>query len=116
MSWYAPFDGDSSMRVAAARSAWSERRYVSANPHALYAHMRPDQRTVIANEFVRLFAVAHVAKRLRLVPGDRAPDGMLSADQVAALHLYTWQHAPSVLVAVFHHPVTQAVLAAQETS
>lgn len=115
MSWYARPDGESLARVTT-KSDWSEGGYVSADPRGLYASMRPDQRTAIAHQFVRLFTIADVAKRLRLVPGDRTREDMLSAEQVAALHTYAWQHAPSVLLEVFHHPVTQAVLAAQGTA
>lgn len=92
-----------------------QREYVSVDLRALYAHMRPDERTAIALQFMHRFSIAGGAKRLRLVPGDRTRGQMLSADQVAELHTYMLQHAPSVLVAVFHHPVTQHILAAHPT-
>src|SRR5260221_2586130 len=32
--------------------------FATTNPDSLYAQMRPDQRTVIANEFIRLLTIA----------------------------------------------------------
>lgn len=75
---------------------------------ALYADMRPDQRTAIAGEFMRLF-------RLSGDPGakqfDQPMDDMLAADQVAAMHIYARDHLPDVLREVREHPVTQFALA-----
>jgi len=74
----------------------------------LYAGMRPDQRTAIAGEFMRLFRMSGDPGAQQL---DRPLNGLLSAEQVAQLHIYARDHLPNVLSQVREHPVTQAALA-----
>jgi hypothetical protein len=84
-----------------------ERQFAHADATALYRRMRPDQRTAVGNEFLRLLRLAGDPT------GDqRAASGMLSVEDVARLHTYAREHHPEVLHEVWNHPVTQASLAA----
>ena len=74
---------------------------------ALYADMRPDQRTAIAGEFTRLFRFSDDPGAQQL---DQPITDMLSAEQVAAIHIYARDHLPDVLRQVREHPVTQFAL------
>jgi hypothetical protein len=104
-------------------------RFTQADPLTLYGQMRPDQRTAIANEFVRYLAlandptvdefrqvsVAEAARRsARAARGTRMVGdvAMLSAADVARMHTYTRDHHPDIFAQVWQHPVTQASLAA----
>jgi hypothetical protein len=78
------------------------------NPVTIYAEMRPDYRTAIAEEFMRLLRLA----------GDNAapyyhvpPMETLTAEQVAALHVYTRDRHPDLFDMVMRHPVTLLALA-----
>src|SRR5260370_16002973 len=110
----------------------------TSNPDSLYAQMRPDQRTVIANEFIRLLTIAGdpAVEQLRqdveaaeeYVPpqasnpeDERAVAHTVAAsehpvrvttEQVSRLHTYTREHHPDIFAQVMHHPVTVAALAA----
>jgi hypothetical protein len=110
----------------------------TSNPDSLYAQMRPDQRTIIANEFIRLLTIAGdpAIEQLRqdveaaeeYVPpqasnpvDERAAAHTVAssehpvrvtAEQVSRLHTYTREHHPDVFAQVMHHPVTVAALAA----
>jgi hypothetical protein len=110
----------------------------TSNPDSLYAQMRPDQRTVIANEFIRLLTIAGdpAVEQLRqdveaaeeYVPpqasnpeDERAATHTVAAsehpvrvtvEQVSRLHTYTREHHPDIFAQVMHHPVTMAALAA----
>jgi hypothetical protein len=104
-------------------------RFTQADPLTLYEQMRPDQRTAIANEFVRYLALAKdptvdefrqpsaaeaarrsaSAARGTWLVGDVA---MLSAAEVARMHTYTRDNHPDIVAQVWQHPVTQASLAA----
>jgi hypothetical protein len=110
----------------------------TSNPDSLYAQMRPDQRTVIANEFIRLLTIAGdpAVEQLRqdveaaeeYVPpqasnpeDERAVAHTVAAsehpvrvttEQVSRLHTYTREHHPDTFTQVMHHPVTVAALAA----
>ncbi len=107
----------------------SQDDFSSADPNALYAQMRPDQRTAIANEFVRHltlagdpaaaeFARAEEARlsragRLEMAKQgfDALPPELESVDHVASLHTYTRDHHPDLFDKVAQHPVTVASLA-----
>jgi len=105
-----------------------------ADAAALYEQMRPDQRTAIANEFVRCLRLAgdpaaeqftaeaeqtespqqsSVAEEQVVVTGGALETPrLLSAQQAAAIHRYTFERSPDCFTQVLHHPLTQAVLAA----
>jgi hypothetical protein len=110
----------------------------TSNPDSLYAQMRPDQRTVIANEFIRLLTIASdpAVEQLRqdveaaeeyVPPQASHPEDERAAahtvassehpvrvttEQVSRLHTYTREHHPDIFAQVMHHPVTLAALAA----
>jgi hypothetical protein len=75
---------------------------------AVYAQMRPDLRTAIAVEFMRL---------LQLAGDTAAPHYALAAqetltpEQVATLHAYTRARHPELFAIVMRHPVTLTALA-----
>ncbi|HEX3272861.1 MAG TPA: hypothetical protein VHR15_19615 [Ktedonobacterales bacterium] len=105
-----------------------------ADAAALYEQMRPDQRTAIALEFVRCLRLAgdpaadqftaeaqqtetsqqgSVAEEQVVVTGGALETPrLLSAQQAAAVHRYTFERHPDCFTEVLHHPLTQAVLAA----
>ncbi len=74
----------------------------------LYSRMRPDQRTAIGGEFIRLFRLSGDQEAQRFV---QPMTGMLSASQVAEMHIFARDHLPRVLEEVRDHPVTQDALA-----
>ncbi|HEY7020531.1 MAG TPA: hypothetical protein VH349_05400 [Ktedonobacterales bacterium] len=104
-----------------------------ADAAALYEQMRPDQRTAIALEFVRCLRLAgdpaadqftaeaeqaetsqqgSVAEEQVVVTGGALETPrLLSAQQAAAVHRYTFERHPDCFTEVLHHPLTQAVLA-----
>jgi hypothetical protein len=97
--------------------------FTSGDPEVLYARMRPDQRTAIANEFIRCLYLANDPNLEQLRPQSPPSDGavarppmMLTPQQVAALHTYTRTHHPDLFTEVCEHPVTQASLAAPGTA
>ncbi|MFI5273235.1 MAG: hypothetical protein ACHQ4H_09425 [Ktedonobacterales bacterium] len=75
---------------------------------AMYMRLRPDQRTAIAGEFIRLFSLSRDPEAQRFV---QPINGMLSADQVAPMHIFARDHLPRVLAEVREHPVTRSALA-----
>jgi hypothetical protein len=75
---------------------------------ALYARLRPDQRTAIGGEFIRLFRLSGDPAAQQFV---KPVEGMLSAQQVAEMHIFARDHLPQVLPQVREHPVTQEALA-----
>jgi hypothetical protein len=105
-----------------------------ADAASLYDQMRPDQRTAIALEFVRCLRLAgdpqaeqFTAEAERAEPtqqGSAAEEQvivtggaletprLLTAQQAAAIHRYTFERHPDCFTQVLHHPLTQAVLAA----
>jgi hypothetical protein len=105
-----------------------------ADAATLYEQMRPDQRTAIALEFVRCLRLAGdpaaeqftaeaeqiepsqqggVAEEQVVVTGGALETPrLLSAQQAAAVHRYTFERRPDCFTEVLHHPLTQAVLAA----
>jgi hypothetical protein len=97
------------------------------DPVELYATMRPDQRTAIGNEFVRYLTLAGdpMAEQLRPKVVDEAmerggeaargttepkPAAMLSAEEVARMHVYARDQRHDVFERVMEHPVTRASL------
>jgi hypothetical protein len=80
----------------------------STDPTEIYTAMRPDQRTAIGLEFQRLFQLAGDAAAPRFAVHT---DGMLTPEEVAALHIYAREHRPELLEQVLRHPVTVASLA-----
>ncbi len=105
-----------------------------ANADALYEQMRPDQRTAVALEFVRCLRLAGdpAAEQFTAEAQQAEPDQqgsvaeeqvvvtrgaletprLLSAQQAAAIHRYTFERHPDCFAEVAQHPLTQAVLAA----
>lgn len=75
---------------------------------ALYARLRPDQRTAIGGEFIRLFRLSGDPAAQEFV---KPITGMLSVDQLTTMHLFARDHLPQVLAKVRAHPVTQDALA-----
>lgn len=73
----------------------------------LYARLRPDQRTAMGGEFIRLFRLSGDAAAQQFV---KPVEGMLSAREVAEMHIFARDHLPQVLAAVREHPVTQEAL------
>ncbi len=84
-----------------------ERQFMQGDATQLYSRMRPDQRTAVGNEFLRLLRLAGDESQ-----GERDATGMLSAQDVARLHNYTRERHPEILREVWSHPVTQAALSA----
>jgi hypothetical protein len=126
-------------RPPASRPTWKELRkligldeFANGDPERFYARMRPDQRTAVANEFVRVLHLAgdpH-ADDFRYAAEDRfAASGedyappeessaaqplvphLLSPDEASRVHRYTREHHPELVDTVARHPVTQAALA-----
>ena len=75
---------------------------------ALYGRLRPDQRTAIGGEFIRLFRLSGDPAAQQFV---KPINGMLSAGQVAEMHIFARDHLPQVLQTVREHPVTREALA-----
>ena len=105
----------------------SLRELERVDPVELYATMRPDQRTAIGNEFVRYLTLAGDPMADQLRPkavgeaiergGEAArgtahakPPAMLSAEEVARMHVYARDHRRDVFERVMEHPVTRASL------
>lgn len=74
----------------------------------LYARLRPDQRTAIGGEFMRLFRLSGDPAAQQY---DKPIQGMLPANQVAEMHIFARDHLPQVLAEVREHPVTREALA-----
>ncbi len=83
------------------------------DPAAVYAQMRPDQRTAIAEEFMRVLRLAGDTAGPRFT---LAPQETLTPEQVATLHVYTREHHPDLFAMVMRHPVTLLALAFLEAS
>jgi hypothetical protein len=85
----------------------------------LYGQMRPDQRTAIAGEFIRLLALAgdDHAEQFRVGFQEHtqlttaATDKLFTADQVGAVDSYVRQKHPEMIAQMLRHPVTQSALA-----
>ncbi len=77
------------------------------DPRRIYERMRPDQRTAIAGEFIRLLRLADDPDARRY---DTHIDAMWPPERVAELHRYTQQHHPDIFADVLRHPVTRASL------
>ena len=97
----------------------SERFARGDDMQLLYARMRPDQRTAVAGEFIRLLGLAgddqaqHFREQFQRhaqVATD-ATEELLSADEVAAIDQYVRQQHPEMIEEMLNHPVTQSALA-----
>jgi hypothetical protein len=102
--------------------------FAQADAEALYDQMRPDQRTAIALEFVRCLQLAGdpaaeqfmaqaeqvsaADEKVEVIGGTLVTPRLLTAQQAAAVHRYTFDHHPDCFTHVMQHPLTQAVLAA----
>jgi hypothetical protein len=102
--------------------------FAQADAEALYAQMRPDQRTAIALEFVRCLQLAGdpaaeqfmaqaeqvsaADEKVEVIGGALVTPRLLTAQQAAAVHRYTFDHHPDCFTQVMQHPLTQAVLTA----
>src|SRR5260221_1403390 len=110
----------------------------ASSPDSVYAQMRRDQRTVIANEFIRWLTIGGDPAVEQLRQGMEAAEEYVppqasnpederaaartvassehpvrvTAEQVSRLHTYTREHHPDIFAQVMHHPVTVAALAA----
>lgn len=73
----------------------------------VYERMRPDQRTAIAGEFMRLFRLSGDPDAQRY---DTEIHEMWPAERVAELHRYAQQRHPEIFEEVMRHPVTRASL------
>ena len=95
----------------------------------LYARMRPDQRTAVANEFIRVLSLAddpmvqrfsqeEQQRQSKMVesaaPGNAepVPPQMQPAEAVAELHRYVRERRPDLFEQVMRHPVTVAAMRA----
>jgi hypothetical protein len=80
------------------------------DPEPMYAQMRPDVRTAIGEEFIRVFRLTGDPVIQRMAEEAAAtfsvPQSMLSAAQVAAMHRHARQHHPALFAEVMRHPVT----------
>ena len=106
--------------------------FANGDPEQIYARMRPDQRTAVANEFVRVLHLAgdpraddfrSAAEDHFAASGEEyAPPEVSSAAQpivphllspaeASRVHRYPRMHHPELVDAVARHPVTQAALA-----
>lgn len=84
----------------------------------LYARMRPDQRTAIAGEFIRLLTLAgddkadefrqHFQRKTQITK-DRSNE-LLPAEQVASVDSYVRQRHPEMIRQMLEHPVTVSAL------
>ena len=83
------------------------------DPAAVYAQMRPDQRTAIAEEFMRVLRLAGDTAGPRFT---LAPQETLTPEQVATLHVYTREHHPDLFAMVMQHPVTLLALSSIEAA
>ena len=102
-----------------------------ADAATLYEQLRPDQRTAIALEFARCLRLTGdpaaeqfmaqaeqveqagaAEEKVEVVGGALVTPRLLTVQQAAAIHRYTFERSPDCFTQVLHHPLTQAVLAA----
>lgn len=88
----------------------STEQFERDDPRTLYARLRPDQRTAIAEQFARSFRLSTDEDARQKYGGEIK--GMLAPEQVAAMHRYAREHHPEILEQVMQHPVTLASLEA----
>jgi hypothetical protein len=86
----------------------SAEEFERGDPRTVYARMRPDQRTAIAEEFARHFRLSGDPEAQ---PYATEITTMLSPERVAELHRYAREHHPEILAEVTQHPVTRFSLA-----
>lgn len=85
----------------------------------LYGHMRPDQRTALVGEFIRLLSLTddrqveqfrqNFQEHMRLT--GNATDELLSVEQAVMVDGYVRQKHPEMIEQMLQHPVTQSALA-----
>jgi glycine/D-amino acid oxidase-like deaminating enzyme len=88
----------------------STEQFEHDDPRALYARMRPDQRTAIGEEFARGFRLSSDANAQQRYGAEIK--GMLEPERVAEMHGYARTHHPEIFAEVMRHPVTRASLEA----
>jgi hypothetical protein len=85
------------------------------DPEPIYARMRPDQRTAIGEEFIRLFRLSGDPEAQRLASEVAStfsvPSALLAPEQVAAMHRYARARHPEIFAVVMQHGVTAYALA-----
>lgn len=81
--------------------------FAQDDPRHIYERLRPDQRTAIAGEFIRLFRLSGDPEAQRY---DTEIHEMWPAERVAELHRYAQQRHPEIFEEVMRHPVTVASL------
>lgn len=111
-------DAETAQQTARAASDTTERFMRGDAMRDLYERMRPDQRTAIAGELIRLLVLSgdDHAEQFRQqfqqhtqITSD-ASEELLSADQVAAVDSYVRQQHPELIAQLLTHPVTQSAL------
>ena len=106
--------------MGAASTDATERFRQGDNVRDLYEQMRPDQRTAMAGEFIRLLGLADdpQAEQFRqqfqrhTQTASVATDELLSADEVAGVDSYVRQRHPEMIEQLLRHPVTESALKA----
>jgi hypothetical protein len=96
----------------------TERFRQGDNVRDLYERMRPDQRTAMAGELIRLLGLANdpqaeqfrqqFRQHTQITSG--ATDELLSADEVAGVDSYVRQRHPEMVDQLLRHPVTESAL------
>ncbi len=102
----------------AASTDATERFRQGDNVRDLYEQMRPDQRTAMAGEFIRLLGLADdpQAEQFRqqfqrhTQGSTEATDELLSADEVAGVDSYVREKHPEMIEQLLRHPVTESAL------
>ena len=105
--------------VASTTSASATERFEHGmGMRELYERMRPDQRTAVAGEFIRLLTLAGDSRadqfRQKLQDhtqiANDAHSELLTADQVEAIDSYVRQSHPEMIAQLAAHPVTRSAL------
>ena len=102
----------------AASTDATERFRQGDNVRDLYEQMRPDQRTAMAGEFIRLLGLAEDSQAeqfrqqfQRHTQGStEAADELLSADEVAGVDSYVRGKHPEMIEQLLRHPVMESAL------
>ncbi len=102
----------------AANTDATERFRQGDNVRDLYEQMRPDQRTAMAGEFIRLLGLAEdpQAEQFRqqfqrhTQGSTEAADELLSADEVAGVDSYVRGKHPEMIEQLLRHPVMESAL------
>lgn len=102
----------------AASTDATERFRQGDNVRDLYEQMRPDQRTAMAGEFIRLLGLANdpqaeqfrqqFQRHTQIAAVEK--DELLSADEVAKVDSYVREKHPEMIEQLLRHPVTESAL------